>query len=127
MRDKLADTEHRLKGVEATLEEARDEAEGERAITAVLRTSLGEIKSQQEAAKERVANEAVVVYLQSKAFNDETMKYFISGFETLHRRALRIYLGLNLFMLRADAELTSVVLEPNEEAVADQEKDDSTS
>lgn len=31
LRDKLVDIEYRLKGVEATLEEARDEAEGERA------------------------------------------------------------------------------------------------
>lgn len=77
LRDKLADIEYRLKGIEVALEEARAEAEGERA-TIVLWTSLDEMKSQQEAAKEKVVNEAVTAYIQFVAFNDETTEYFIS-------------------------------------------------
>lgn len=110
LRDKLAKTEHRLKGTEAALEEAWDEAKGERAVAAILQMSLDEMRSQQE---------AVVAYIQSKAFNDEVMEYFISGFKTPHRRALRIFPDLNLSMLRADAELTSVEQEPNKKIVVD--------
>lgn len=36
LRDKMAETKGRLKGIETALEEARDEAEGKRASFAVL-------------------------------------------------------------------------------------------
>lgn len=68
--------------------------------------------------KEKAANDAIVAYLKSEAFNDEMMEYFISGFETLRCRALKIYPSLDLSMLRVDAESLSAQ-EPAEEAVAD--------
>lgn len=126
LRDKLTDAECRLKGFESPLEKAREEADGERATVASLRMSLDEVKSQQESVKEKAANEVITTYLKSEAFNDETTEYFISGFETLHRRALRIYPILNLSMLRADANSLSTE-ELIEEVAADQEKDDATS
>lgn len=46
LRDKLAETEHRLKGTEAALEDARVDAEGERAAAAIFQTSLDEMRSQ---------------------------------------------------------------------------------
>lgn len=36
LRDKLTDTKHRLKGIKTALEGAQDEAEGEKAIVAIL-------------------------------------------------------------------------------------------
>lgn len=85
LRDRLIDAECRLKGVEAVLEKARGEADGERAIVVALRRSLDEVKSQQESMKEKASNDAFAAYLESEAFNDEMTEYFISGFETLHR------------------------------------------
>lgn len=41
--------------------------------------------SQREVEKEKAANKAIAVYLESDAFDDETTKFFISGFETLRR------------------------------------------
>lgn len=68
----------------------------------------------------------VAAYIQFEAFNDEAIKYFINGFDTLRHRALRKYPDLDLFMLRTNVESTSVMQEPNNKIVADQEKDDVT-
>lgn len=85
------------------------------------------MRSQWEAEKERAANEVVVAYKESEAFNGETTEFFISGFEPLRRRALRIYPDLDLSVLKAEAKSNSVVPEPKEEVVKEQEKDDATS
>lgn len=85
LRNKSTDTEYRLQGIEAMLEKARGEADGEWAPVVALLASLEEVKSQQESMKEKVASDTVAAYLESEAFNDEMMEYFISGFKTLRR------------------------------------------
>lgn len=108
LRDKLVVTKEKLKGSETALELALDQLEGEKAGVAVLHASLDEVKVQCEVEKEKAANEVVTKYMESEAFNDETTKFFINGFEALHRQALRIYPNLDLFMLKIDAESDSV-------------------
>lgn len=65
--------------------------------------------------------------MESKSFTDETTEFYISGFKTLYRRALRAYPNLDLSMFTTDAKSTSVVIEPSKEVVVEQEKDDATS
>lgn len=55
--------------------------------------------------------DAVTSYLHSEAFNDETIEYFISGFETLRFQILWLYPNFDLSMFKADAKSDSTRLE----------------
>lgn len=57
----------------------------------------------------------IVPYQQSNTFNDETLEYFISGFESLHHRIMRVCLNLDLSMFKADVEFDSSGLEASKE------------
>lgn len=118
LRDKLVVIEEKLKGSETALEQAWHRLEGEKVGATILQASPDELKSQWEVEKERASNEAVMAYMESKAFNDKTTKFYINGFKTLYHRALRTYPDLDLSMFKADAESTSIVLVPSKEADA---------
>lgn len=93
----------------------------------MLQRSLDELKASWEFEKEKVVGYAVAAYLWSEAFNDETMKYFISGLETLHRRILWVCPDLDLSMLKADVESDFVGPKATKEVEEELEKDDVTS
>lgn len=124
---RLVETENKLKGSEATLEEVRDQLEGEKVGAAMLQTSLDQMKSSWEAEKGKVAGDAVTAYLQSEAFNDETIKYFISGFETLCHWILRVHPNFDLSMFKVDAESDSIRPKAAKGTKGELEKDDAAS
>lgn len=124
---RLAETEGKLKGNEYTLKEVQDQLEVERTGAVVLQSSLDEMKSYWEAKKEKAVGEAVAAYLQSEAFNDEAIKFFISGFETLCCWVLRAHPNLDLLMFKADVESNFVGPKPAQEAEEELERDDATS
>lgn len=74
--------------------------------------------------KKKVAKNTIVAYLKSEAFNDKATEYFISGFETLRRRVLRVHLDLDLLGFKADAKSESTGPETAKQAEGEVEKDD---
>lgn len=121
---RLAEVENKLKGTEVALEEVHYQFKGERAETAVLQLSLNDLMDGWEVEKKKVVKNTVAAYLKSEAFNDQATKYFISGFEILHRRVLRVRLDLDLSGFMADTELESTGPEAAEQAEGEVEKDD---
>lgn len=123
---RLTEAESKLKGTKAALEEVRDQLEGEKAEAVVLQSSLNDLRDGWEVEK-KVAQNIVVAYLKFEAFNDEAIEFFISCFETLCRRVLRVHPDLDLLGFKADAELESTRPEVAEQVEGEMEKDNATS
>lgn len=66
----------------------------------VLQRSLDNLRGSLKAEKEKAIEAALATFKKSEAFEDITSEYYISRFETLHRRVLREYPSLNLSMFR---------------------------